>query len=138
MKLITKETDYGIRAVMTLAQAGSVYVSSRDIAEQQEIPLHFLRRILQALIKAGLVDSKEGVSGGARLKAKPESIHLVDLIRIFQGDIQLSECVFRRKVCSNRERCVLRKRIGEIEEIVTEQFTGITIADLLQDQEVLS
>ena len=100
MKLITKESDYAIRAVMRLAACGNGYVSSRELARQEDIPLHFLRRILQALIKAGLAESKEGVSGGARLKVKPQSIHLSDVIRLFQGDIQLAECMFRKKICT--------------------------------------
>jgi Rrf2 family cysteine metabolism transcriptional repressor len=136
MKLITKETDYAIRAVIQMAGTGKEYVSSRDIASEQDIPLHFLRRILQGLTKAGLVDSKEGISGGVRLRARAEDIHLDDLVRIFQGDIQLSDCMFRKRICSNRETCVLRKRIKKIDDMVTEQFKGITIADLLQDQEV--
>jgi Rrf2 family cysteine metabolism transcriptional repressor len=136
MKLITKETDYAIRAVMRLAATGSYYLSSRDIAEKEEIPLHFLRRILQTLIKAGLVESKEGVSGGVRLKARPERIHLSDVMHVFQGDIQLSECVFRKRICSNRDKCVIRRRIRTVEDMVAEQFGNITIADLLQDREV--
>ena len=136
MKLITKETDYAIRAVMRLAVTGSDYLSSRDLADNEEIPLHFLRRILQTLIKAGLVESKEGVSGGVRLKASPERIHLSDVMRVFQGDIRLSECVFRKRICSNRDKCVIRRRIREVEDMVAEQFGSITIADLLQDQEV--
>ena len=136
MKLLTKETDYVIRAVMNLARGNSEFASSRDISEQEDIPLHFLRRILQSLMKKRLIESKEGVSGGVRLMAKPENIHLTDLIKIFQGDIQLSECMFRSKLCSNRKTCVLRKRISGIEDIVTREFDKITIADLLNDPEV--
>jgi Rrf2 family protein len=133
MKLITKETDYAIRAIMNLARGNSEFASSRDISEQEEIPLHFLRRILQVLIKKRLVESKEGIAGGVRLRSKPQDIHLTDLIKIFQGDIQLAECMFRSKICSSRKTCVLRKRICKIEDMVTREFEDITIADLLND-----
>ena len=133
MKLLTKETDYAIRAIMSLARSDDGFVSSRDIAAAEAIPLHFLRRILQRLIKENLVDSREGAAGGVRLRHKPEKIHLDDVIRLFQGDIRLSECMFRRKICSNRKTCVLRKRIGKIEQMVNDEFAGITIADLLRD-----
>jgi len=135
MKLLTKETDYAIRAVMYVARRDG-FVSSRDIAGQEEIPLHFLRRILQNLVRVGIIESKEGVSGGVRLTSRPDAIRVADLVRIFQGRIQLSECMFRRKICSNRRTCVLRKRIQTIEEMVTEEFENMTIADLLQDVEV--
>jgi Rrf2 family protein len=136
MRLLTKETDYAIRAIIALAGHDDGFVPSRRIAAEDGIPLHFLRRILQQLIKAGLVASKEGVAGGVRLKRRPEAIHLTDVIKIFQGDIQLAKCMFRRRLCSNRSSCVLRKRICRIEQLVKREFEGITIADLLNDLEV--
>jgi len=98
MKLLTKETDYAIRTMMHLARQNDGFVSSRDISRKEGIPLQFLRRILQSLIKGGLVESREGVNGGASLKADPADIRIADLIRLFQGNIQLTECMFRKKI----------------------------------------
>jgi Rrf2 family protein len=136
MKLLTKESDYAVRALMNLARHPGDFVSSRDVAHQERIPLYFLRRILQTMIRRGLVESKEGVAGGVRLKAKPPEIRIVDVIRLFQGDIRLSECMFRRKICSNRGTCVLRKRIARIEQMLAQELGTITIAGLLEDLEV--
>ena len=136
MKLLTKETDYGIRAVMNLARQADGFVSSRDISRQEDIPLQFLRRILQTLIKGGVAESREGAAGGFRLKADPGNIRIADMVRLFQGDIQLAECMFRKRICSNRKTCVLRKRIGAIEKLVTREFESMTIEDLLRDLEV--
>ena len=136
MKLLTKETDYAIRATMNLAKRRDGFVSSRHISEQEEIPLRFLRRILQTLMKSGVIESREGAAGGVRLKAEAGKLRIADLIRLFQGDIQLTECMFRKRICSNRKTCVLRKRIKNIERMVTREFEGITIDDLLRDLEV--
>jgi Rrf2 family protein len=135
MKLITKETDYALRALLNLAREGG-YLSSRRIADKEGIPLHFLRRILQTLIKAGLIESKEGARGGVRLKARPGDIRLTDVIEIFQGRIQFSECIFRKKICTNHATCVIRKRIERIESKVADELGNTTVANLLQDQEV--
>ena len=135
MKLLTKETDYAIRAIMNMAGQEGRFVSSRTISAQEEIPLHFLRRILQTLIKNCIIESKEGIAGGARLRTEPGKIRLADLIKMFQGEIQLSECMFRRRICANRGSCVLRKRIGRIEQMVTREFEQITIGDLINDME---
>jgi Rrf2 family protein len=136
MKLLTKETDYAIRAIIHLARHEDGFISSRDISSQEGIPLQFLRRILQSLIKAGMVESREGANGGVSLKADPADIRIADLIKLFQGNIQLTECMFRRQICSNRETCVLRKRIRKIENMVTREFESLTIEDLLRDLEV--
>jgi Rrf2 family protein len=136
MKLLTKETDYAVRAIMHLARHRGGFVSSRRIAAAEGIPLRFLRRILRTLIRDGLIVSKEGVAGGVRLNARPRGIRLTDIIETFQGNIQLADCMFRQKVCSNRRTCVLRRQIKVIEKMVTKEFEGITIASLLKDLEV--
>ena len=135
MKLLTKDTDYAVRAVMYLARNKEGFKSSREIAGAEGIPLQFLRRIMQKLAKAGLVTSREGVSGGVKLKAGPEDIRVSDIINIFQGDIELSDCMFRRQLCANRATCVLRKRIKSIEAMVSREFEKVTIARLIKDLE---
>lgn len=135
MKLLTKDTDYAVRAIVYLARNSEGYRSSREIADSEGIPLQFLRRILQTLTKAGLVTSREGVTGGVKLNAKPRDIRVSDVIKIFQGDIELSDCMFRKRLCSQRSTCVLRSRIQSIEKIVNREFEKVTIATLLSDLE---
>jgi Rrf2 family protein len=133
MRLITKETDYAIRAVMQLARRPGAFVSSAEMAATEKIPLQFLRRILQKLLRAGLITSREGVAGGVTLRCSPERIQLLDIMQVFQGQVELSDCMFRRQICANRGTCVLRRRIRSIEEKLTDEFAGISIADLLND-----
>jgi len=135
LKLLTKNTDYAIRALIFLALAGGDYVSSGEISREDKIPLQFLRRILQELRKRGLVDTRGGVSGGHRLKVPPEKIRIIGLIEIFQGDIRLVDCMFRKRICHNRNKCVLRKKLLEIEKKVTSELEELTIGSLVKDIE---
>ena len=133
MKLVTKESDYAIRAVLFLAQNTGRYVSSREISEKDYIPLRFLRKILIVLKGENIIETKEGKSGGLKLKKKADKISLKYLITLFQGDVQFTKCLFRGKVCHNRATCVLRKRILNIEEKVAREFEKITIKTLIKD-----
>jgi Rrf2 family protein len=133
MKLLTKNTDYAIRALLALAHDREKFISAKQVSEDQHIPYEYLRKILQSLIKEKLVESKGGGQGGFRIKKDPDKIKVVDMIRIFQGDLQLSECMFRHKLCENRAHCVLRKKILRIEKMVTNEFGGMTIQSLLDD-----
>ena len=133
MKLLIKQTDYAVRALLLLAQHQGGFMSSSVMAKRNKMPLHFLRRVLQTLIKNGLIVSQEGIDGGVKLCVKPRSIYLNDLIMMFQGKIQLSECMFRNKICPNRDSCVLRKRMKTVEKKVVDEFKGISIQTLLND-----
>ena len=132
MKLLTKNTDYAVRALIELAQKKDEYISAREISDKQDIPYEYLRKILQKLISNEYATSKEGGKGGVKISSKPEEIKVIDIINLFQGEVQLSECVFRKQICQNRATCVLRKNIRRIENMVREEFEGITIESLLQ------
>ena len=133
MKLLTKHTDYAINALLVLAKNKKLFISAREIAKKQGIPYQFLRRILRELIKNNLVISKEGSGGGFKIKINPNTLKITDVIKIFQGNIQLVQCIFRKKLCLNYSTCVLKKQIRGIEKIVVKKFSGITIGSLLRD-----
>ncbi|TCD48796.1 Rrf2 family transcriptional regulator [Chlorobium sp. N1] len=135
MKVLNKKTDYAVRALLSLASSPGRYLSAKVIAAEQEIPYQFLRRLLQELIHHGLVVSREGASGGFMLKRDPDGVAVRELIEIFQGPVQVSECLFRKQLCKNRARCVLRHQILRIERVVQNEFEKITIGSLLRDLE---
>ena len=130
MKVLTKNTDYAVRALLELASHDQELVSAKEISEHQKIPYEYLRKILSRLIKEGIVESREGGSGGFRLKAAPSKIRITDLIKIFQGNVQLSECLFRQNICPNRSHCILRKNILKVEKKIIKEFNAITIKKL--------
>jgi Rrf2 family protein len=133
MKVLNKHTDYAVRALITLGMNPGGRMSAKAISEAQSIPYQFLRRILQELIKNGLVSSKEGAGGGVALARDPDEIRVRDVIEIFQGRVQVSECMFRRQLCSNRANCVLRHEIMRIEQMVSDEFSKVTVGKLVAD-----
>lgn len=132
MKFLTKSSDYAIRALVVLANNKDHLVSARKISKDQDIPYQFLRRILQVLIQNRLVVSREGGGGGFKIKADPRRISIKDVVKIFHGDIRLAECVFRKKMCTSRSKCILRKEIKRIDKIVEKELGGVTLARLLR------
>ena len=130
MKVLTKNTDYAVRALLELSFEDERFVSAKEISDRQKIPYEFLRKILNRLIKEKIVISREGGLGGFQLSIAPARIKLTDLIEIFQGEVQLSECLFRDKICPNRRSCVLRQNILQVEKKVIDEFRLITIESL--------
>jgi Rrf2 family protein len=131
MKLITRNTDYAMRALCHIAKQKNPSVSVTEMVSELKIPRPFLRKILQTLSGEGLLHSTKGQGGGFALALPPEKVLLTDLIRIFQNTIQLNECVFKKKLCPNRHTCMLKKEIDSIEQDVLQRLRGITIASLI-------
>ena len=72
MKLVpTNRTDYGLRALIYLANSGSPWTKAAEIGSAMDIPVGFLQIVLQDLQRSRLVASKSGPKGGYALAARP-------------------------------------------------------------------
>ena len=131
MDLISKHTDHATQALIYIAAQNGLTVSTAQISAQLGLPRPFLRKILQQLQTSGILNSTKGNKGGFTLNKAPKKIMLTELIEIFQGKISLSECIFKKKICPNRGKCPLRKKILKIEDTVLEHLKGISIAQLM-------
>ncbi|MCZ6563543.1 MAG: Rrf2 family transcriptional regulator, partial [Deltaproteobacteria bacterium] len=62
---VGRRVDYAVRALSYLAAQTAVrVVGSKEITEKQDIPLHYLSKIMKDLVGAGLVKSHVGCKGG--------------------------------------------------------------------------
>ncbi|MFC1631419.1 RrF2 family transcriptional regulator [Candidatus Omnitrophota bacterium] len=132
MKLITRDTDYAVRALCVIAQHKNELISAADLVKSLRIPQPFLRKILQVLNKKKILRSYKGKGGGFTLARKPQRIFLLDLIKIFQGKLKINECLFKKSICPNVRTCKLKKRIDKIERDVVSEFSSITLANLIE------
>ncbi|MCK4532915.1 Rrf2 family transcriptional regulator [bacterium] len=131
MKLITRDTDYAVRALCFISGSKKNRVSVGELVGVLKIPRPFLRKILQILNKKKLLKSYKGQGGGFALVKSHDKILLTDLMKIFQGPLKLNECVFKKQVCPNIKTCKLKKKIDKIEKYVISELKGITLAHLL-------
>ena len=132
MKLITRETDYAIRALLYISQSAREVVSVNELVKEMGIPRAFLRRLLQSLGKAKILIPRKGKGGGFVLTVPANKIKITDLMGVFQGGVDITQCMFKQKICPNRTGCPLRKKIKSIEDIVVQKLGEITIDSLLK------
>lgn len=131
MKLITRDTDYAIRALCFIAQSKERTVSVTKLVKELRIPRPFLRKLLQILNKKGVLVSLKGQGGGFRLGLAPEKIFIVDVMEVFQGPLTLNECIFKKRICPDRSSCLLKYKLDGIERKVVSELKAINIASLL-------
>jgi len=131
VKLITRDTDYAIRALCYITEHKKKIVSVKELTAKLKIPRPFLRKILQILNKNRVLTSYKGKGGGFKLNISSNEILLPDLIRIFQGPFKLSSHLFKNKRCPRINKCKLKKRLDAIERYVNSKLKDITLSCLL-------
>jgi Rrf2 family protein len=132
MKLITRYTDYALRALCFIGKYNGKIVSVSRLSHELGIPQPFLRKILQILNKKRVLKSLKGLGGGFLLNKSPANIFLTDIMRIFQGKLSLNECSLKKLLCPERRVCPLRKKISGIESYVLRELNSISIASLIK------
>ena len=128
---IPRRVDYGLRAIIYLStQDPEKCCSIAEIARQQNVPKKFLEKIIQDLMRRGLIRSKRGACGGYTLARLPDQISFYDVIEALEGPIAVNVCMNEELSCDQLPRCAMVGVWSEIQQKVTEVFTRTTLADL--------
>lgn len=131
MKLSTR-SRYGTRILLELArQTGDEPVQVSEISRQQKIPVKYLEQLIRTLKSADLITSVRGAKGGHILAKRPESISLGFIVRLFEGQSELVECISTPDICQMADECRVRLAWKEATDALYEKLDAITIADLL-------
>lgn len=132
MKLITRDTDYAVRALVYMADDPDRVTTVQELVEQLDMPMAFSRRILQKLSQKGIVASFKGKGGGFCIKKPLTQVQLFELMEAFQGRLSVGSCLFKKKLCPNTRVCPLRRKMKRVEQNVFSELRAITIASLVK------
>jgi len=132
---LTRAGEYAVRCVLYLVKKeGGELVSRQEIAEQCDVPSHFLAKIAQQLAKAGIIEILQGARGGYRLLLPPEKITLLQVIETIIGEIFLNDCVIRPESCNNSLDCAVNRVWIRARDQLRQTLSEVTFADLLREE----
>jgi len=138
MLKLSKKADYGLIAMKHLAEhAHHGAHSAKDVAEAYGIPPQALAKILQRLVKAGLLHSQHGMNGGYTLARDPGRISAFEVIRAIDGPLFITSCVTVRGECGQSDRCTIREPLRRVNESIEQVLRRITIWEMKEKEEVL-
>jgi Rrf2 family protein len=134
--VITRATEYAVRTVIYLAQQPQdEIVLKKDICRTQEVTPAFLTKILQPLIKAGIVSSQRGVGGGFLLDKPAEEINLLDILQAEEGPLKLNHCLVDATFCERDSYCAAHEAWHEAQAAMVEILRHQNIAILAKRQQ---
>ena len=132
---LSKSFGYALRGVLYIAsmQEEKRKIQVGEIAEQLSVPKHFLGKILQEIVKAGLLHSTKGPYGGFFLTKKTLAAPLISLVEITDDMKQFDTCALQLRNCDDNNPCPLHLEINLIKKRLMTVLNETTIADLLKD-----
>jgi len=103
--IYSQSSKYAIRAFVNLAsQPDGQFAMVKNIAEEEQIPSHFLAKILQQIARKGLLKSSKGPTGGFCLKVPANKLKLIDIIDAVDGLNNFTACAGGLPECNSEKR----------------------------------
>ncbi len=132
--MISTKGRYALRILSDLATLPEgEFASVKEIADAQGISLKYLEAITAILLKAEVVESRRGRSGGYRLTKHPSEYSLLYLFKLTEGSISPTNCLDHDEViCGRDTHCLAYPLWQKISGIVEEYLSSVTLDDLVK------
>lgn len=127
--------DYGLLITNELVKNSSELMKTEEIANLVQLPLTTVRKILQHLVDAQIVQSFRGINGGYRLARMSHTINIAEVIIAIEGPIAITECSVAHGSCNMESHCHLKDNWSYINFVVDQILHKITLADMAKSMD---
>jgi Rrf2 family protein len=128
--MLSKSAEYALRAVVWLGHEPGSSASADQLAEQTKVPRRYLHKVLQDLVRGGVVRSCPGPGGGYALACRPEKTTLLDVVNAVSPLERIRKCPLGLR--SHEKLCPLHQELDRVYAATESAFSRVTIAKLLR------
>ncbi len=128
---ISTKAQYGLRALVEIANANGESVALKHVAERQDISQHYLEQIASNLRRAGFIRSVRGAFGGYKLARAPELISALEVVEVMEGSIAPVACIEDSSSCSHISSCGTESLWRRVDTAIRDVLGNATLKDLL-------
>lgn len=130
--MLTRSSDYAMRALVHLAQCPQGKAERLDsIAKAQKVPPALLSKILQTLVRAGVIRSQKGYGGGYALVTDPKELTLREVVEHIDGPLVVFECLNDDQFCNLCQNCQLKAKFTQIQDTLLTMLGQTTLLDCI-------
>ncbi len=141
MKFSTIE-EYGLRCLIQIAKNENENgLTIPELSELEGLSEANVAKILRILRIGGLVEAERGQNGGYRLTKPPEKITLREILYTLGGKLFESEFCNTytgiSTICTNSTDCSVRSVWKNVQRVIDEILSRLTLKDLLAPEKVV-
>jgi Rrf2 family protein len=134
MLRLSKKADYALIAMKHLAVHRDAATSAREIAEQYDIPIELMAKVLQRLVRTGLLTSHQGTRGGYALSRSSTTISVADVIQAIDGPFTVTACSSESDAgCEQYSKCSIRDPLWRIKERIVAALGTVSLAEMASE-----
>lgn len=131
---ITRGTDYAVRVLVHLVTLPKgTRVPASELARSGGAPTSFISKVLQQLVRAGMLTSSRGMGGGFALGVDPAKVTLLDVVEKMEGPLQMNLCLPGDDTCDRKSWCGVHPVWQEAQAAVKLILKSASIERLAKD-----
>lgn len=131
--MFSKTVEYALRAVAHLAYEAPNARTTEQIAAATRVEsATYLSKVLQELVRKGVVKSQRGIGGGITLAKPAEELTILEVVNAVEPIERIKTCPLGLKSHGIR-LCPLHKRIDDALALVEAAFGKSTLAEILAE-----
>ena len=130
--MISQTVEYALRAVTHLAQQSPSPCTTEEIAEVTRVPRAYLSKVLQALVRKGVVHSQRGIGGGITLAKSPAELTILEVVNAVDPIQRIRTCPLGL-ASHGIHLCPLHTRLDNAMALVEDAFRSSTLAEVLAE-----
>lgn len=105
-------------------------VSLMDVSKRLLLPYRFLGQLATAMKEAGIIESKEGKSGGYSLNKSWRKKSLYDLLEALGENKHMVKCLRTGAICAREADCQLRRIWNKMEISFSKELKLIKLSEI--------
>jgi Rrf2 family transcriptional regulator, nitric oxide-sensitive transcriptional repressor len=130
--VLSQTVEYALRAAVHLAQESPEACTTDQIAVATRVPRAYLSKVLQALVRGGIVQSQRGLGGGMTLARPTDQVTILEVVNAVEPLQRIHTCPLELAAHGVR-LCPLHRRLDNALAMVEKAFAGSTLAEILAE-----
>jgi Rrf2 family transcriptional regulator, iron-sulfur cluster assembly transcription factor len=134
--MFSKACEYALRSVLYISIKTNPLsrLSIAQIAKEIDAPLPYTAKILQTLVREGIISSMKGPNGGFFIHEKAKDISLSSIVKAIDGSEEvLLMCTLGLKECSDKFPCPIHHEVKNYKDHLKKLLNTTTIQQLSGD-----
>ncbi len=129
--IYSQSSKYAVMALIELAvRQNNQPIQIKEISGATGIPHHFLAKLVQILVKDGILNSTKGRGGGIRFVLPPSQITIAEVVKAIDGQQTFQNCIFGLQNCDGTRDCPVHSMWSPIRNQIFNFLENTSIADL--------
>jgi Rrf2 family protein len=130
--MFSQSVEYALRAVVHLAAESPAARTTDQIAAATRVPRAYLSKVLQSLVRSGVVISQRGLHGGMTLAKSPSELTILEVVNGVEPIQRIRTCPLGL-AAHGVHLCPLHSRVDQALALVEEAFRSTTLAEVLAE-----